>query len=77
MSSQMIAKPVDERPDRWWDKLNKVFFPVFGPAQVGPYEVTERPSVTHASCPMCGQDMALHEIDRSGPRTQVHCPTGS
>jgi hypothetical protein len=25
-------------------------------------------------CPLCGASMALHTIDRTGERTQLHCP---
>ena len=67
--------PGDESPDRWWDKLNRVIFPFMGPAQVGPYETEARPSLVAAACPLCGAPMNSHEIDRSGPRTQLYCPT--
>ena len=68
------AAAPDTTPDRWWDKLNRAIFPFMGPAQVGPYETEARPSMVAAPCPLCGAPMNTHEIDRSGPRTQLYCP---
>lgn len=48
-----------------------------GPASVGPYEKTPAPTATERAeraCPLCGAAMSAHEIDRSGPKTLVHCP---
>ncbi|WP_307297720.1 hypothetical protein [Microbacterium natoriense] len=48
-----------------------------GPASVGPYEKTPPPSNeerAERACPLCGAPMTQHEIDRSGPKTLVHCP---
>ncbi len=48
-----------------------------GPASVGPYEKTPPPTPAERAeraCPLCGAPMTEHEIDRSGPRTLVHCP---
>ncbi|MPS75956.1 MAG: hypothetical protein E2584_04005 [Microbacterium sp.] len=48
-----------------------------GPASVGPYEKTPPPSAAERAeraCPLCGAPMTQHEIDRSGPKTLVHCP---
>jgi hypothetical protein len=60
---------------RWVDKLNRKLLPVLGPPPLGPYD-EEKPRQTAAICPLCGNPMSEHEIDRSGIRTQLYCPTG-
>lgn len=55
--------------------LNKNLIRYAGPASVGPYETTPRPSAAEKACPLCGSPMSQHEFDRSGPRTLMHCPT--
>ncbi|GAA1145856.1 hypothetical protein MOX01_17830 [Microbacterium oxydans] len=58
-----------------WVNTNLIRFA--GPASVGPYEKTPPPSAAERAeraCPLCGAPMTQHEIDRSGPKTLVHCP---
>jgi hypothetical protein len=58
-----------------WVNTNLIRFA--GPASVGPYEKTPPPSASERAeraCPLCGAPMTQHEIDRSGPKTLVHCP---
>lgn len=54
--------------------LNGKLRPYIGPPPLGPYDEEPLPSIAEAPCPVCGQSMALHEIDRSGERTQLYCP---
>jgi hypothetical protein len=60
---------------RWIEKLNHKLFPLLGPPPLGPYdeEPVAKPAVQ--LCPLCGHRMDEHEIDRSGERTQLYCPT--
>lgn len=59
--------------------LNRTLFPWIGPPPLGPY--TDEPAAEVAAakaqtvCPMCGELMSLHEIDRTGERTQIYHPT--
>ncbi|GAB3125374.1 hypothetical protein GCM10027056_20680 [Glaciibacter psychrotolerans] len=59
--------------------LNRTLFPWIGPPPLGPY--TDEPEAAVAAaqaqsvCPMCGELMSLHEIDRSGERTQIYHPS--
>ncbi|GAB3403477.1 hypothetical protein GCM10027515_14570 [Schumannella luteola] len=66
---------------RWWDRLNKALYPYLGPAQLGPGRGGERTDAPPpAMCPLCGQAMATHEIERSTDGhtpTRLHCPTPS
>jgi hypothetical protein len=57
---------------RW---LTIRLLPLIGPPPLGPYddETPEQASAVRY-CPLCGQPMDLHDIDRSGEQTQVHCP---
>ncbi len=55
------------------DRLNKALFPWLGPPPLGPYDEPVREAQA-ARCPMCGQLMSDHLIDRTGPRTMVDCP---
>ncbi|MBO9578806.1 MAG: hypothetical protein J7480_08585 [Microbacteriaceae bacterium] len=61
----------------FWAAWNRFFYFFEGPAQVG-IEGEERPAVAASEqrCPLCGELMSRHEIDRSGPggRTLLHCP---
>ena len=57
--------------------INATLIRLAGPASVGPYESTPPPSMAERAtkgCPLCGQPMTAHEIDRSGPKPLVHCP---
>lgn len=68
--------PVGREPRRGYagfiDRLNAWLLPYIGPPPLGPYD---EPVAKHApACPLCGQAMAEHDIDRSGERTQLHCP---
>ncbi|MBN7792193.1 hypothetical protein JF550_10740 [Microbacterium esteraromaticum] len=58
-----------------WFNTNLIRFA--GPASVGPYEATPPPSAEERAergCPLCGNPMNKHEIDRSGPKPLMHCP---
>jgi hypothetical protein len=66
--------PYDGAPG-FWNRVNKVVYRVAGPAQVG-IGRSEQPYAPPADprCPLCGEPMTLHTIDRTGPRTQLYCP---
>ena len=66
--------PFDGKPG-FINNLNRIVYSFTGPAQVGigrPEDPYVAPTDPH--CPLCGRSMALHTIDRSGERTQLHCP---
>ena len=67
----------DEQPRRGYagliDRLNAKLLPYIGPPPLGPYDEAPKPT-TAPACPLCGEPMADHAIDRSGERTQLHCP---
>ncbi|WP_232497808.1 hypothetical protein [Agromyces humatus] len=67
----------DEQPRRGYagliDRLNATLLPYIGPPPLGPYDEEPKPNAA-PTCPLCGKPMADHEIDRSGERTQLHCP---
>jgi len=58
--------------------LNRTLLPWIGPPPLGPY--TEVPdSVVRAEraqsvCPICGELMTRHTVDRSGERTMIQHP---
>lgn len=66
--------PFDGKPG-FFNRLNRIVYSYAGPADVG-LGRAEEPYVQAADpqCPICGKPMALHDIDRSGERTQLHCP---
>ena len=59
----------------FFNRLNRVVYTFTVPAQVG-IGRPEAPYVAAAdpTCPICGQLMALHTVDRSAERTRLHCP---
>ena len=63
----------------FWAAWNRLFYLVEGPAQVGTAG-PERPTIAAGEqrCPLCGELMSGHTIDRDGPsgRTILHCPSG-
>jgi hypothetical protein len=65
---------------RWWDRLNRAVFPFMGPAQLGPGPGGERAtdSANHdPRCPLCGEPMDAHVIERAADwhtATRLHCP---
>ncbi|HWL02463.1 MAG TPA: hypothetical protein VNQ52_08850 [Microbacteriaceae bacterium] len=72
-----IPTPWDGVPG-FWAAWNRFFFFFEGSAQVG-IEGEERPQLApeEQHCPLCGEPMPRHDVDRSGPggRTILHCPT--
>ena len=69
--------PLDPRGQRGYagfiDRLNARLLPYIGPPPLGPYDEAPVPAKPPA-CPLCGAPMSEHDIDRSGERTQLHCP---
>jgi hypothetical protein len=67
------------RPGGLTNWVNKTLFPWIGPPPLGPYNVVPEADVAAAKaasvCPICGNLMSIHEIDRSGERTQIYHPT--
>lgn len=60
---------------RWWDNLNRALFPYMGPAQLGPFDEPPLSSTSGKPCPLCGQPMDRHVIERSATAaTRLHCP---
>ncbi|MCS5733993.1 hypothetical protein [Herbiconiux daphne] len=57
------------------DRLNRRLLPWIGPPPLGPYDVEVPTPPAARVCPLCGRPMDEHEIDRSGERTQLYCPT--
>ena len=59
--------------------VNKTLFPWIGPPPLGPYNIIPEAEVAAAkaasTCPICGELMSIHEIDRTGERTQIYHPT--
>jgi hypothetical protein len=78
MKKTKISANADGRADAGgrgglFDRLNRRLLPYIGPPPLGPYDeapVDRAPKL----CPLCGRPMSLHEIDRSGERTQLYCP---
>ncbi len=66
-------------PAGWTDWVNKKLFPWIGPPPLGPYNVVPadeaKAAQAAATCPICGELMSIHEVDRSGERTQIYHPT--
>ncbi len=64
----------------WWDRLNVKLYPYLGPAQLG-VAGEAAPPVTRADrgCPLCGQPMSRHVIDRPGGNVahRLHCPVAA
>jgi len=61
----------------FWAAWNRFFYAFEGPAQIG-IAGEERPELAPQDqrCPLCGEPMPRHDIDRGGPggRTILHCP---
>lgn len=69
------VNPFDGKPG-FFNNLNRIVYTFAGPAQVG-IGRAESGYVPPADprCPLCSQPMGEHLIDRSGVRTQLHCPS--
>lgn len=79
MARSKSRKNATQGPGGFTGWLNRTLLPWIGPPPLGPYtdlpEAEVRAAKAQASCPICGELMTLHEIDRSGERTQLHHPT--
>ena len=59
----------------WWDRLNRLLLPYIGPPPLGPYDEDPLPPTQEKACPLCGQAMADHDVERRADRpTQLHGP---
>ncbi|KZC94227.1 MULTISPECIES: hypothetical protein [Clavibacter] len=56
------------------ERFNQRLRPYLGAPPLGPYDDEPVQEPMSRLCPMCGEPMPDHVIDRSGPRTQVRCP---
>jgi len=59
----------------FFNNLNRVVYRFAGPAQIGigrPEEPYAPPA--NPLCPLCGESMSRHVVDRSGVKTQLYCP---
>lgn len=73
--------PYEGRPG-FWNKVNRLLYPIAGPAQVGiGYGKTEAQYVPPANpvCPICQHPMADHTMQRGNANTPTRliCPTGT
>jgi hypothetical protein len=60
----------------WWDRINGALLPYIGPPELGPFGQAPLPPTGPKACPLCGNAMADHEIERGEGRTatRIHCP---
>jgi hypothetical protein len=60
----------------WWDRLNRRLMPYIGPPPLGPYNEAPLPPTAAKPCPLCGEPMSEHEIERGEGRvpTRLVCP---
>ena len=65
--SQQLAARAAEWLD---DKL----IPILGPPPLGPYGEDEPRAEAHTACPLCGQPLAQHRVERDGEHSFMHCP---
>jgi hypothetical protein len=76
----------DDRPPRSYEHgsrfgdlvegLNRRLRPYIGGAQLGLKNEAPLVAPDHGgACPLCGRPMDEHVVDRTGPRTMLHCPT--
>jgi hypothetical protein len=57
------------------ERMNARLRPYIGGAQLGIRDEAPVVAPTHGgACPLCGRPMDEHVVDRSGPRTMLHCP---
>lgn len=62
----------------WWDRLNAALVPYLGPPVLGPYDQPPLPDSALRPCPLCGEPMSGHALDRSAGRpTYLRCPSSS
>lgn len=72
-----LSKPARERGSltAW---LNRTLLPWIGPPPLGPYtdvpDAVVRAEKAQSVCPICGELMNRHTIDRSGERTMIDHP---
>jgi hypothetical protein len=71
-----IKKDVVKTKLPWWDRLNGMLTPYIGPPQLGPYGEAPLPPTGPKPCPLCGQPMDLHEVERGEGRipSRLVCP---
>jgi hypothetical protein len=59
----------------WYERLDRFFYPILGPSQVGdPNEPPPPPLRTDLRCPLCHNLMSDHEVERSATIGRLYCP---
>lgn len=74
MAREDEARPADNPFIHFFDWMDEKLRPAFGPPPVTEYGGPDRP-VDRLPCPVCGEVMAKHEIDRSTDNPVLICPT--
>jgi hypothetical protein len=66
--------PFASRAAEW---LDDKLIPVLGPPPLGPYGADDPQPEAHTSCPICGEPLAQHRVERDGEHSYLHCPNSS
>lgn len=74
MSERKTFRQAVREAGGFYNWANAKMLPYIGPPPLGPYGEEPLPPTSGSNCPLCGHLMSEHEIDRTGPRTQLHCP---
>jgi hypothetical protein len=66
----------------WWERLNNLLLPRIGPPPLGPYNEAPLPPTGPKPCPICGNPMDEHIVERSPvgdarTATRLRCPARS
>ena len=57
--------------------LDGKLVPVLGPPPLGPYGADDPQPEAHTSCPICGEPLAQHRLERDGEHSYLHCPNSA
>ena len=74
MARESAGRPADNAFTHFFDWVDRVLEPAFGPPPITLERDDERRPIAEEPCPVCGHPMFEHVVDHRRPNAVLECP---